>query len=1118
MAAPEPKKKDQNPLWYKDAVIYQLHVKTFYDSDGDGLGDFKGLRQKLDYLQELGVTALWLLPFYPSPLRDDGYDIADLQGVHASYGTLRDFKAFLREAHKRGLRVITELVINHTSDQHPWFQRARRAKPGSAWRDFYVWSDTPQKYEEARVIFQDYETSNWTWDPVAEAYFWHRFYAHQPDLNFDNPKVHDAVFKALAFWLDMGVDGLRLDAVPYLYEREGTNCENLPETHAFLKHLRNRMDQTYSERMLLAEANQWPEDAVAYFGDGDECHMNFHFPLMPRLYMALQMENRYPIVDILEQTPEIPPACQWAIFLRNHDELTLEMVTDEERDYLYRFYARDPRMRLNLGIRRRLSPLMGNHRRRIEMMKGLLLSLPGTPVIYYGDEIGMGDNIYLGDRNGVRTPMQWSPDRNAGFSKANPHRLYLPLIIDPEYHYEVVNVESQKNNRHSLLWWMRRLITLRGRFKAFSRGGLTFLQPDNEKILAFIRNFEDEHILVVVNFSRFVQFTSLNLSAYKEWIPVEVFGNNHFPVITDEPYMLTLGPHSFYWFFLSSEQIVMEAVTEQQPPMEELPLFETGRPWQILFEKDVPRRLIRRLSAYLGMQRWFGAKQRGIKSLSVREVLPIELGGYSLVLLFVGLQYADGTTETYTLSMALMSPESAEVVLEKHAWAGIARLRNTDDGQESILVDGLVASGANAALLRLIERRGQVKGDRGRLSAMTTPAFRAVAEAAETDEQIHLIGAEQSNSSVVFGTRMILKLFRRLQEGINPDLEIGRYLTRKGFVHMPPVLGALEYRARGEEPATVAVLQGYVHNQGDAWQYTLEHLSSYFEHILELHETIAPDPPSTNVLASAALETPENVITRLGFYSAAVQLLAQRTGQMHRLLAADSRDSAFAPERFSKLYQRSLYQSMRALTGRVFAQFKGAMSRLPEEIRPSGERVFERRDDILALFRAMVNTKLIGKRTRCHGDYHLGQVLFTGKDFVIIDFEGEPARPVSERRIKRSPLRDVAGMLRSFHYAAHSALMNEKAKGLFKEPENLSMEQWAEYWYHWVAALFLKHYLAESSGGGFLPETAEQIKVLLDAFLMEKAVYELGYEINNRPEWVGIPLRGIEQLLAADQR
>src|SRR5450432_1439197 len=501
-------------LWYKDAVIYELHVKTFHDSDGDGIGDFRGLIEKIDYLQELGVTAIWLLPFYPSPLRDDGYDIADYYDVNPNYGTLADFQAFLAAAHERGLKVITELVINHTSDHNPWFQKSRRAAPGSPERDLYVWSDTLEKYKEARIIFKDFETSNWSWDPLARAYYWHRFYAHQPDLNFENPAVHEALLSVVDFWLEKGVDGLRLDAVPYLFEAEGTNCENLPQTHGFLRKLRAHVDSKFSDRMLLAEANQWPEDAAAYFGAGDECHMNFHFPIMPRMFMAIHMEDRFPILDILAQTPQIPAGCQWALFLRNHDELTLEMVTDEERDYMYRAYANASEMRINLGIRRRLAPLVGNDRRKMELLHGLLFSLPGTPVLYYGDEIGMGDNVFLGDRNGVRTPMQWSADRNAGFSRANPQRLILPIIIDPEYHFEAINVEAQQNNTHSLLWWTKRLIALRKRFQAFGRGSIAFLTPVNHRILAFARTFhpresEGETVLVVANLSRFVQYVEL---------------------------------------------------------------------------------------------------------------------------------------------------------------------------------------------------------------------------------------------------------------------------------------------------------------------------------------------------------------------------------------------------------------------------------------------------------------------------------------------------------------------------------------------------------------------------------------------------------------------------------
>src|SRR5437588_4310186 len=617
--AQEPNDTSIDPLWYKDAIIYELHVKTFYDSDGDGMGDFRGLIEKLDFLQELGITAIWLLPFYPSPLRDDGYDIADYYDVNPNYGTVEDFRAFLDAAHQRGLRVITELVINHTSDQNPWFQKSRRALPGSAEREFYVWSETPEKYKDARIIFKDFETSNWAWDPVAKAYYWHRFYSHQPDLNFDNPAVLEVLEKVCDFWLALGVDGLRLDAIPYLYEREDTSCENLPETHEYLRKLRAHVDAQFPNRMLLAEANQWPEDAVAYFGKGDESHMNFHFPLMPRMFMALQMEDRFPIIDILDQTPAVPDGCQWAMFLRNHDELTLEMVTDEERDYMYRVYANDPTARINLGIRRRLAPLLANSRRKIELLNILLCSLPGTPVLYYGDEIGMGDNFYLGDRNGCRTPMQWSPDRNAGFSKANPQQLYLPITIDPEYHYEAVNVENQQKNLSSLLWWTRRVIAMRKNFKAFSRGSLEFLYPDNAKVLAFLRRYENETIVVVVNLSRFAQAAELDLSRFAGCALMDMFSQNYFPPIGKSPYVITLGPHSHYWFVLHSATAASVASKERKISMLTAApnvgaLLDNGQCAAI--EREV-------LPGYIRSCRWFGAKARTIRQMRIAEQIPV---------------------------------------------------------------------------------------------------------------------------------------------------------------------------------------------------------------------------------------------------------------------------------------------------------------------------------------------------------------------------------------------------------------------------------------------------------------------------------------------------------------
>lgn len=535
--------------WYKDSVIYQLHVRTFADSNADGIGDFRGLQQKLDYLQELGVTAVWLLPFYPSPLRDDGYDIADYCAVHKSYGTLDDFKAFLATAHERGIRVIIEMVLNHTSDQHPWFQEARSSRDNPR-RDWYVWSDTDELYRDARIIFVDTELSNWAWDPVSKAYYWHRFFSHQPDLNYDNPDVREAMWNVMKFWLDLGVDGFRLDAVPYLVERDGTSCENLPETHDIVREYRRRLDESFPGKMVLAEANQWPADVCAYFGHGDEFHMAFHFPLMPRMFMAVKLEDRKPIIEILQRTPAIPENCQWCIFLRNHDELTLEMVTDVERDYMYDEYALEKTMRINIGIRRRLAPLMDNDRRRIELLTGMLMSLPGTPVVYYGDEIGMGDNIYLGDRNGVRTPMQWDGHWNGGFSSADPERLYAPLISNPVYGYQAVNVDSQKRSQHSLLSWMKRLIQVRKSTQVFSRGTIEFLHPPNHRVIAYIREYGNERVLAVNNLSSASQAVELNLRKYKGSIPIEMSGKAIFPRVGELPYLLTMGPYQFYWFRL----------------------------------------------------------------------------------------------------------------------------------------------------------------------------------------------------------------------------------------------------------------------------------------------------------------------------------------------------------------------------------------------------------------------------------------------------------------------------------------------------------------------------------------------------------------------------------------
>jgi maltose alpha-D-glucosyltransferase/alpha-amylase len=1107
--------KNDDPLWYKDAVIYELHVRAFHDSDGDGTGDFAGLTQKLDYLQDLGVTAIWLLPFYPSPFKDDGYDVSDYTGVYPGYGTVRDVRNLIREANYRGLRVITELILNHTSDQHPWFQNARRALPGSPAHDYYVWSDTRDKYGEARVIFKDFEYSNWAWDPVAGSYYWHRFYSHQPDLNYNNSRVRQEIEKVIDFWLRMGVSGLRLDAVPYLYEKEGTNCENLPETHEYIKELRKIVDEKFQNRMLLAEANQWAEDAVAYFGTGDECHMAYHFPLMPRMFMAIRMEDRFPIIDILQHTPPVPDSCQWALFLRNHDELTLEMVTDEERDYMYRVYAYDKQARINLGIRRRLAPLLNNDRKKIELMNGLLFSLPGTPIIYYGDEIGMGDNMYLGDRDGVRTPMQWSADRNAGFSHANPQRLYLPINIDPEYHYEACNVETQQNNPDSLLWWMKRLISARKRFKAFGRGSLEFIQPDNHKILAFIRRYGDETILVAANLSRHAQYAGLNLGSLAGLSPVEILGQQEFPVIGEAPYQLTLGPYSFYWFLLDQkrEEKVVSTTPQKKPAA---PPLSVSRDWKNLYTRAKQPVFAAALLDYATGKRWFAGKSRQISSSSIDEYIPVPFDDSECHIIMLKIDYEDDEPETYLIPTGFALGEQAERLLAENPQYIIAsvNLKNRTGDKSGVIYDATVDRQFHEVLLSAISRRRHFKGSKGELTAdYSRRLFNILRKSANEKLDSSLLPGEQSNTSFTYGDRFKFKLFRRLEEGTSPELEIGRFLTEtRPFANTAPVAGVLEYRRRWEEPVTLGILHGYVKNEGDAWHYTLDSLGRFFEEVLARPGIEAPVPASTSLLAVAAEDIPEILGSLLGPYLTSVQLLAQRTAEMHLAFGSAVDDPNFVPEPFSITYQRALFHGMRSFTRQVMQLLQRRIRYLPDEVRENARQVLKLENVIVERYGEITMRRLTGMRTRNHGDYHLGQVLHTGNDFVIVDFEGEPSRHLGERRIKRSPLRDVAGMIRSFHYAAYVSLKGREPTPL--RPEDLPvLEKWARCWYLWVASSFLKSYLEFMSGSPILPKNREGQRILLDSYLLDKAVYEINYELNNRPDWAGLPLQGILQVL-----
>jgi maltose alpha-D-glucosyltransferase / alpha-amylase len=1121
------REEHEDPQWFKDAVVYELHVRSFQDSNDDGIGDFSGLTSRLDYLQDLGVTAVWLLPFYPSPLRDDGYDIADYTAVNRDYGTMRQFKRFVKEAHDRGLKVITELVINHTSDQHAWFQRAVKAPPGSRERDFYVWSDTADKWDEVRIIFEDYETSNWEWHPEAGQYYWHRFFRHQPDLNFDSPDVRRAVKEALDFWMETGVDGMRLDAIPYLFVRDGTNGENLPETHEVLKELRSHLDERFDNRMFLAEANQWPEDAAAYFGDGDECHMNFHFPLMPRLFMAVAQEDRFPILDILQQTPEIPDNCQWGIFLRNHDELTLEMVTDEERDYMYRAYAREPDMRVNLGIRRRLAPLLNNDRRLIELMNSLLFSLPGTPIIYYGDEIGMGDNVYLGDRNSVRTPMQWSGDRNAGFSKANPQRLFLPTIIDPEYHYESVNVEAQQNNPRSLLWWMKRMITLRRRHRVFGRGSLEFLTPDNPKILAYLRSWtppdaeEPEQVLVVANLSRYAQACELDLGDHAEHHLVEMFGRTRFPRIGEHPYPLTLGPYQCFWFSL--ERQLPRFTLSKHPQLAdgeqaagaEVPTVTVSGQWTALLRGPGRERLEAILPDVLLRQRWFGGKARVVRGARLTEVIPVgRKDDPSLHVLIVHVEYVDGEPEDYVLPVRFAEGEEAGRLEAIDPAAVLAHVKGRGErGQSGVLLDALADPDAARALLATVGRQRRYRGQHSELVGGRRSGFGRPADAEQLEA--HLLQAEQSNTSILYGDTMLMKVMRRLESGTNPDVEITDQLA--DVEHVPAMLGVIDVvPGDGAAPQTLAMVQQFVPNEGDAWTLTLDQLGRFAERMVSEHAHERPTPAANrSPLELAGGRIPESVHEQVGPFLASIRLLGERTAQMHAALAAPSTDPAFTPEPMTTLYQRSLYQSLRNAVRMSLRSARREGGQLSEQDREAVMALVRREDEILERLKGLSAIRVEAVRTRIHGDYHLGQVLYTGRDFVLIDFEGEPARPLGERRLKRSPLRDVAGLLRSLQYATASTLQDQLDRGLVTagQPNHTSLQAWLDWWLAWTSASFLAGWLEVSEGQPYLPPELEHTRELLDAFLIEKALYELGYEMNNRPEWVGIPLAGITEVL-----
>ena len=1087
--APHPR----DPLWFKDVVIYEVHVRAFCDSNDDGIGDFPGLTSKLDYIQDLGVNAIWLLPFYPSPLRDDGYDIADYSNIHPQYGTRAEFRTFVDEAHRRDLRVITELVINHTSDQHPWFQAARRAPAGSAKRNFYVWSDTPDRYAGTRVIFTDTETSNWTYDNVAKSYYWHRFFSHQPDLNFDNPHVERALSRIMSHWLEQGVDGLRLDAIPYLVEREGTSNENLRETHAVVKRIRKVIDDKYADRVLLAEANQWPEDVRDYFGDGDECHMAFHFPLMPRMYMAIAQEDRHPIVEIMEQTPDIPANAQWAIFLRNHDELTLEMVTSKERDYMYQMYAADPRARLNLGIRRRLAPLLENDPERIKLMNSLLLSMPGSPIIYYGDEIGMGDNFYIGDRNGVRTPMQWSPDRNAGFSRADPQRLYLPPIMDSIYGYESVNVEAQTRNRASLLSWMKRMLQIRKSSQAFGRGSLVFVRPGNRKVLVYLRRYGDDTILCVANLARSAQPVEIDLAAQKGAVPIELLGQTPFPPIGELPYLLTLPGYGFYWFKLSRDA---SAPTwhEERLPREDVPVLVLTNSWASFFSERVAawrakaanqlRTTLeeRLLPGFLAAQRWFAGKGAAISHVRLSDYLEWEVKPGHWMLALIDVESGTESAQ-YFLPLVIVFEDAAESRWLRLQSVAIARVRQ--QAAVGVLAEASLDEGFCGAIIEAIGAAQELRTEHGTLVFAPTARYAQLRGDPAADLSTGLPLTQGSNTTLKCGTKLFLKFYRRLQPGVNPEVEIGRFLTEVAhFAHIAAIAGVVEYRREDGAAFTLALLHAFVPNQGDAWEYTINYLVRFLED-LRTSEPLTPDAH--------------------GAYLALMRTLGTRTAQLHCALATASDDPAFGTAALEAADLVALHEHVKNAVDSTFSLLEGALERLPAATRTQAAELLTRRERLMRRISTNDLTRVRALKTRTHGDFHLGQVLLVRNDFAIVDFEGEPARSLAERREKQSPLRDVAGMLRSFAYARHAAL--QRVTPLTSD-DSSKWDALLEVWEHSVRDTFLGVYdkIARSC---HLYESFEEVQPLMNLFEIDKALYELRYELGNRPDWTLIPMRAL---------
>ncbi len=1107
-----------DPLWYKDAVIYELHVRSFYDSNNDGYGDFQGLREKLPYLDSLGVNTLWLLPFLESPLKDDGYDTANYFKVLPVHGDLDDFKAFLDEAHARGMRVITELVLNHTSDQHPWFQEAR--DPASDKHDWYVWSETDEKYKDVRVIFTDTEDSNWAWDQSAQKYYWHRFFSHQPDLNYDNPQVREKMKEVMFFWLDMGVDGLRLDAVPYLFQREGTGSENLPETIAFVKELRAAVEERYGPgKVLLAEANQWPEDTLPYFGEDAEgnstgVQMAFNFPVMPRMFMALRRENRRPIVEMLDLTSGIPDDAQWALFLRNHDELTLEMVTDEERDYMYHEYAADDRFRINVGIRRRLTPLLGGERRRIELINALLFSLKGSPIIYYGDEIGMGDDLFLGDRNGVRTPMQWSPDKNGGFSRAPHHKLFMPPINRGQYSYEFVNVEAAEEDSYSLLHFMRRLIALRQQHKnIFGRGSLELLPVENQSVLVFVREHEGERILVLVNLSRFAQSVHLPpRDDLQGMAPVELFGQSAFPPIEEDEYHLTIGPHHFYWFKLVPKENLERdqtpesglRLTDVGPNGQKLPVLPVSEGLQNILVPTMaqgrgPEQVESLLPDYVREQRWFGAKGDVIDEIAVEDAVRLQKDPVVyLSVLRVTLEHDESF---YTLPLMAVPEDEAGPILEEHPSAALAWLDIDGSDERRLVHDATVNEAFWATLFQWWQ-----KGSKGRSLKGVYSADPSEVAQGDTAESIHLLTGEQSNTAAIVNDDYFIKIYRRLEQGPNPEEELLDHLTDVEFTFAPRLHGTIDFR-RSDRKYTLGVLQEALPVETDGWSYALSCTNRFLDRVenssFPREQALDSGPPRAMNDWTSGATTEESVPVWLEevapeFISLA-RVLGVRTAEMHyALLQAEAEDlqPVDAPDDAGDALARRLRSELDDTRELIARHAETLNDEVPAEA--DWNEAYTR-------IRRLEDVNGAHQCIRIHGDYHLGQLLRAEGDFYILDFEGEPARPLEERRLRENALRDVAGMLRSLEYAVLASWQEHTGTDPDYAP-------WIDALLRWSEMTFLDAHADTAEDASFLPPAPERYSFLW-AYLFQKAIYEVRYELNHRPDWAWLPLRGLRRLL-----